>query len=167
MLTGPARHPSRFPPLSAAQDVSGGLDFGSPNTDERMNAFRDRRLLRLEELAKACEEDTARWYSSTPPFIDPATGCFRAALCAQLANFLDINATEWLMQFAVGSPLTGILSQQYILFRWIRPMRAHRSARSRSPPLRRPVLWRARGGPRPNMRLPSGAMQCRKFRRDG
>ena len=100
-------------PFPIPEDVGDAIDFVSHNSDLAINEFRNRQLFHLQELANACEADTARWYSHTPDFIASATGGFHVALCAQLANFLGLNATDWLMQFAIGFPLTGILPQRH------------------------------------------------------
>ena len=100
-------------PFPLPRDVSDALDFASNNSDELVNAFRNRQLSILEDLAIACEAETSRWYSFTPPFLAPATMTFHVALCAHLSDFLGINAIDWLMQFAVGFPLTGTLSQRF------------------------------------------------------
>ena len=52
-------------------------------------------------------------YSFAPEFLRPSTSRLRVALCAQVGDFLGLSASEWLMQFAVGFPLKGALSQQH------------------------------------------------------
>ena len=91
----------------------GALDFAAHSSDGQINEFREGELLRTGRLSERCGAGTARRYSSGPEFIRPATTTLHVALCAQLAEFLALNAIEWIAQFAAWSPITGNLPRRF------------------------------------------------------
>ena len=50
-----------------------------------------------------------RLYSATPPTILPAAGKVHIALLAHLLDYAGMGGTKWILQFDVGSQLTGCL----------------------------------------------------------
>ena len=104
-LCWPNQYPCRS--ISSARWISypqfGWADFNIPG----------QQLLRLGQLATQFDSENARRYSFSPELLRPTTGRLRVALRAQVGDFIGLSASEWLMQFAVGFPLKGALSQQH------------------------------------------------------
>ena len=92
-------------------DFMEAVDFVSAGPPSTVHSFRESQLAHLERLARQFQPDTDRWYNTAPDFIRPATGHLHVALCAQLAEFLDLSATPWLSQFVTGFPIVGVVSQ--------------------------------------------------------
>ena len=87
------------------------LRFNRDNDLETARAFRNKQPNYLRILADESRSETRRLYSAIPPTILPATGKVHIALSAHLLDYAGVGGTKWILQFAVGFPLTGCLRQ--------------------------------------------------------
>ena len=101
--------------VSAPARPSGALDFAAANGDATAIAPLERHLKHSGSIAQTSQAVAELGYSSPPSSIRPTdgVGVLRVALCAQLSNFLNIDATGWLTQFVACFPLEGAIAKRF------------------------------------------------------
>lgn len=93
------------------RDLLTALKFHRDNSRETIMEFQRSQLKQLRIIAQECIPDTERWYRFTPEGLKSTVGSINVALLAHLTRFTRMKGTNWLMQFVVGFPITGILIQ--------------------------------------------------------
>ena len=99
-------------PLPA--DLMTALKFHRDHSRETIREFQSSQLKNLRVMAEECKAETEKWYRFTPEELRGTVGSVHIALLAHLTRFTRIRGTDWLMQFVVGFPITGILSQRHV-----------------------------------------------------
>ena len=105
----------QFPPsvdTPLPQGAKAASLFSRESTPEQVRPFWESHLPTLEKLVQDSELAQEKWGGAIPDGIKPAAGKLKTVAISQLMDQCGLQGKRWVRQFALGSPVTGELSQR-------------------------------------------------------